>query len=63
MSDKQVRYGTPFVESEILMAIGNQDAEHARALLQGMTPSERRTLERQCEEVAGLIQVMREDEE
>lgn len=57
------RYGTTFAESEVLLAIDNDDVDHARALLQQMTPGERRTLEHQCEEVINLIQVMREEEE
>lgn len=55
--------GTQFAESEVLLAIVNGDVNHARALLQEMTPSERHALEHQCEEVIGLIQAMREDEE
>ncbi|MEV0149741.1 MULTISPECIES: hypothetical protein [unclassified Nonomuraea] len=57
------KYGTPFVETEVLLAVGARDVNYVRALLAEMTPGERRTLERQCEEISGIIQVMREDEE
>lgn len=63
MSASLGRYGTSFVESEVLFAIVNGDVDHARALLAEMTPGERHTLEHQCEEVTGLIRVMREEEE
>ncbi|MEV4749001.1 hypothetical protein AB0K21_21705 [Streptosporangium sp. NPDC049248] len=60
-------FGTPFVETEIMIAISAEDTDYgynyARALLSGMTPSERRSLEHHCEEIMNLIGVMREDEE
>ncbi|GAA1768454.1 hypothetical protein [Nonomuraea bangladeshensis] len=56
------RYGTTFVESEVLFAIVNEDVDHARALLAEMLPGERRALEHHCMEIAGMIQVMREEE-
>lgn len=57
------RYGTTFGESEILLAISNDDVDYARAILAEMMPGERRALEHQCEEVINLIQAIREDEE
>ncbi|MEU6719846.1 hypothetical protein ABZ897_51045 [Nonomuraea sp. NPDC046802] len=57
------RYGTTFPESEVLLAIGNGDVDHACALLARMMPEERRALEHQCEKVINLIEAMREDEE
>ncbi|MEU8195306.1 hypothetical protein AB0C10_16145 [Microbispora amethystogenes] len=55
------KYGTPFVETEILLAMKEMDGEHALALLAEMTPTERRGLEWACEQVSSAIQVMREE--
>ncbi|WP_433235344.1 hypothetical protein ACQPYK_25180 [Streptosporangium sp. CA-135522] len=63
MSTKGRKYGTPFAETEILLAMAERDVDHVRALLAEMKPGERRALEHQCEEISGIIQVMREDEE
>ncbi|TDD36110.1 hypothetical protein E1286_38755 [Nonomuraea terrae] len=62
MSTSLGRYGTPRAETEVLSAVVNDDVDHARALLQEMTPTERHALEHQCEEVINL-QVLREDDE
>ncbi|GGO63032.1 hypothetical protein [Nonomuraea cavernae] len=57
------KYGTPYVETEIVAAMTVQDVDHVRALLAQMLPGERRALEHRCMEIAGMIQVMREEEE
>ncbi|GAA1624278.1 hypothetical protein GCM10009733_021180 [Nonomuraea maheshkhaliensis] len=56
------KYGTPYAETEILVALAAQDIHHGRALLADMMPGERRALEHHCEEVINLIQLLREDE-
>ncbi|MFG1709170.1 hypothetical protein ACFLIM_38865 [Nonomuraea sp. M3C6] len=63
MSVEDKKYGTPYAETEVLLAMAERDVDHARALLAEMTPGERHALEHQCQEVINLIQIMREDEE
>ncbi len=56
------KYGTPYVETEVLLAMKEMDGEHALALLREMTPTERRGLEWACEQVSSAIAVMREED-
>ncbi|MGW4639614.1 hypothetical protein ACWEN6_13855 [Sphaerisporangium sp. NPDC004334] len=63
MSVESRKYGTPYIESEALLAIVNDDVDHARAVLETMSPGERHSLEHHCEEVINIIQDMREGEE
>lgn len=54
-------YGTAFVESEVLLAIQQEDYETAKQHLEGMTRSERSSLIRACNNLshlAGDVQVI-----
>jgi hypothetical protein len=57
------KYGTPFIESEVLLSIIYEDVDNARALLQEMPPGKRHSLEHHCAQIINFIQHMREDEE
>lgn len=51
------KYGTPYLESEAILALGANDEDHARSVLAGMTPNERHAL---ADAAHGLVFIVRE---
>jgi hypothetical protein len=52
-------YGTPFVETEALLAVQQSNFEEARRIIEGMLPSERDNLGRAASCLHDIIRQMR----
>jgi hypothetical protein len=46
---------TPYTETEIVLAVMNEDTEHARELIDGMSMYERRIFAGQLDDAAELV--------
>lgn len=46
---------TPYIETELLLAVMNDDEDRAVSLLGEMLPGERQELARQCDQTAKLL--------
>jgi hypothetical protein len=53
--DEERGYGTNFTESEILLAVINEDEDYAWSLIGGMMPGERVRLALSCSRLARMI--------
>jgi len=54
MEPDHKKYGTDFIESEALLAITQDDWNHARSLVQGLLPNERLELANAAETLAHM---------
>ena len=50
------KYGTPFVQTEALVAVGNEDHDTAEDILRSMLPGELARLRQNAEELAGMCE-------
>lgn len=48
------KYGTPFTESEALLAVTAEDAAEAQRIINEMLPNERRALMRACDMLSSM---------
>jgi hypothetical protein len=55
------KYGTSFTESEALLAIINEDSEHAEKIVNDMLPNERRLLVMACDELSAMAFIKNRD--